>query len=85
MANAGGVGTAAAWLFVRGDVSVRMEVWRQGDAFQLRIFGPGKERHALELTDLGTLMARQSELESALIADGFSLEKFVSERRRWPR
>jgi len=83
----GGVSGAprVAWLFTREQKSVRMEARVQGDQACLVIAGPGSNRATLDFPDLLSLLDYQAIYEQRLTSEGFWLDQFVSERRRWPR
>jgi hypothetical protein len=74
-----------AWLFTRDQKSVWLEVRIQEDQVRLLVAGPGSKRATLDFPDLITLLDYQATCEQQLTADGFVLDHFVSERRRWPR
>jgi len=75
----------SAWLFTRGDESVRLEVRQSGTILQLSVAGPGSERAIYEFPTLSALLEHQSQVERRLVAGGYSLEKYVTERRQQPR
>jgi hypothetical protein len=62
-----------------------MEARRLGDGFQLTIAGPGKERRTMHFSDLTALIQHHAQIEARLITDGFTLDQFLSDRRRVPR
>lgn len=74
-----------AWLFTREHRSVRLEVRLTGDQVRLLIAGPGSKRAILDFPDLPSLLDYQAAYERQLASEGFVLEQFLSERRRWPR
>jgi hypothetical protein len=74
-----------AWLYTKGPESVRMEALRHRDSFELSISGPGKKRTVLEFGDSAALTVYQTEYESRLVTEGYTLEQYISERRRVPR
>jgi hypothetical protein len=74
-----------AWLFTRGRESVRMQVIGEGRCITLRVAGPGAKRAAYDFPDMLALLQHEAQLESHLVAQGYTLEEFISERRRWPR
>ena len=78
-------GPRTAWLFTREGKSVRFEIHRYDNRLHLVIAGPGTARKTLEFPDLATLLAHQAAQEQRLTAEGYVLEEFTSERRRWPR
>ena len=74
-----------AWLFTRGRESVRLEVREVTTGVQLVVCGPGVKRETYEFPDMLALMVREAELERSLVRLGFTLEEFISDRRRYPR
>ena len=77
--------SALAWLFVRGEESVRLDVSQDADGFQLTVEGPGTLRRTLHVADVTTLLVRQSEIEAELTAVGYALNHFTTDRRLRPR
>jgi hypothetical protein len=73
----------AAWLFTRGDQSVRIVRVRLpgSDACRLLIDGPGPSRHVEEFADSLTCAWHQSELERRFVAAGYRLDGFRDDRR----
>ena len=69
--------TTRTWLFVRGDRSIRFEL-RNGT---LTTSGPGDHFHRTEFDDNVTAMLGLSQIEQALVRDGWSLEQMTTERR----
>ncbi len=72
-----------AWLFTRGLDSVR--IVRAADtqgAMQLVVRGPGYGDRTYEVADLLHCALLQSELERELVADGYTLHRFGTDRRR---
>ena len=69
------------WLFVRGGESVRVirAATPEGRA-RLLIYGPGNTQATHEFQDGVTCTERESEIERALVADGFTLEQFTDRR-----
>ena len=78
-------GPRTAWLFTRDGKSVRLEIHNFGSRLNLVVAGPGTARQTFEFPDLPALLAHQSAEEQRLVAEGYVLEEFTSERRRWPR
>lgn len=71
-----------AWLFTRGSESVRIvrAVARSG-VMHLRVQGPGETSDTREFTDVLACMHYQADLERRLVSQGFTLERFSSDRR----
>ena len=69
--------TTTAWLYVRGDQSVR--IVRDGGS--LAVHGPGDlfRHHAYD--DGAAAMLEHASLEQQLVCDGWSLERMTTERR----
>ena len=80
-----GTGPQTAWLFTKGNESIRLEVHADRNVVRLLVKGPGRKRAAHEFPDMTALVSYQSSYEQQLAAQGFSLERFTSERRRWAR
>jgi hypothetical protein len=74
-----------AWLFTRGADSVR--IIRTSDvsgAIRLVVRGSGYGDRSYEVADLLDCTILQSDVERELVADGFILDHFGSDRRRLP-
>ena len=69
--------TTRAWLYVRGDQSVRIVV----DKGSIAVFGPGAAFRRHELADTMTAMLEHATIEQELVRDGWSLEQMTTERR----
>jgi hypothetical protein len=71
-----------AWLFVRGVQSVRIirAATLTGDV-HLHIHGPGGEQQSHTFSDVIDCMHFQADFERRLVAQGFALERFTSDRR----
>jgi len=74
-----------AWLFTRGPESVRIEATAAEAGGRLTVKGPRTNRAAYDFPDVLQLIEHQTQLEAQLVASGYVLEQFTSERRRWPR
>jgi hypothetical protein len=72
-------------LYTRGEESVRIEVFDQGAALGLLVFGPGHRRHFLECPDPWAVIECQIAQEAHLLAQGYALERFTADRRQTPR
>jgi hypothetical protein len=68
---------ARAWLYVRGEQSVRVEM-QDG---RLAVFGPGALYHEIQFDDGVAAMLEHSHIEQELVRDGWSLEQMTTERR----
>jgi hypothetical protein len=71
-----------AWLFIRGAESVRIvrAADRSGD-IHLLVQGPGSASDTRTFDDVIACMNYQADLERRLVAQGFVLERFTSDRR----
>lgn len=75
----------AAWLFTRGSESVRIvRTATRGGTVHLHIHGPGSATESHTYPDAIECMQQQSELERRLVAQGFTLERFTTDRREHP-
>lgn len=71
-----------AWLFTRGSESVRIvRVARRHGIMTLLVQGPGDTTDQIEFSDVLSCMTYQADLERRLVANGFTLERFNSDRR----
>jgi CheY-like chemotaxis protein len=68
-----------AWLFVRGDESVRIA--RRGE-LELTVWSPGGKRNAYRFRSDLELSMFQADCEQRLVYTGFTFEAFRDERRR---
>jgi hypothetical protein len=73
------------WLFTRGRESVRLEVRDASEGVELLVCGPGLKRETYTFADTLALLVQQAEIERRLVALGFFLEQFITDRRRYPR
>ena len=78
-------GVRTSWLFTREDKSVRLEVHRTSHGLRLIVEGPGTARASHDFPDLAALLAHQRVHQQQLADEGFTLQEFHTERRRWPR
>ena len=69
---------AHAWLFVRGEESIRITTGPQGT---LRIFGPRDASQSLDFTDAASLGHFVESYQQRLLSDGWVLA-IVAERRQ---
>jgi hypothetical protein len=69
--------TTRAWLYVRGERSVRIVV----EYGSLAVYGPGASFRRHEYTDAAAAMLEHSTLEQQLVRDGWSFEQLTTERR----
>jgi hypothetical protein len=69
--------TTTAWLYVRGDQSVRIVM----DGGSLAVHGPGDLFRRDAYDDAAVAMLEHSSLEQQLVRDGWSLERMTTERR----
>ena len=66
-----------AWLYVRGDQSVRIVM----DGGSLAVYGPGELFRHQRYNDDAAATLEHSALEQQLVGDGWSLERMTTERR----
>jgi hypothetical protein len=71
-----------AWLFTKGPQSIRIirAATLTGD-LHLHIHGPGTSRESHTFQDVIECMAFQADYERRIVAQGFALERFTSDRR----
>ena len=74
--------SAPTWLYTRGGDSVRIEIRDQGSEFELVVSGPGGRKRFLQCTDPWAVIECQIAEETHLLALGFTLERFTTNRRR---
>jgi hypothetical protein len=67
-----------AWLFVRGEESIRVTATPTGS---LLIFGPGDAHQSFDFTEAATLTQFMESYQQRLLGDGWVLA-IVAERRR---
>lgn len=70
-----------AWLFIRGGKSVRIVRASAKARMFLHVYGPGTDTDLQEFDDVLGCMRYQAQIERRLVGEGFSLERFVGERR----
>jgi hypothetical protein len=76
------VSVETAWLFTRGSESIRIvRAASRSGTVHLIVQGPGGAADTREFTDVLSCMNYQSDLERRLVAEGYTLERFRSERR----
>ena len=73
-----------AWLFTRGEESVRLQNYEQGDGFRLVINGPGPVQVSHEFDSMSSLMIFVTNYQERLRANNFKLQA-SAERRADPR
>lgn len=75
----------AAWLFTRGDDSVRIvRVALAHQRCRLLVNGPGTAHYAEEFGDSGSCAVQQAEIERRLVSAGYRLNAFRDDRRVQP-
>src|SRR5262245_30055219 len=70
-----------AWLFTRGQQSIRIVRAVAGACLLLSVHGPGPAMDTRVFDDVISCMRYQADIERHLVTDGFSLERFLSDRR----
>lgn len=66
-----------AWLFVRGSESVRIVV----DGTSVGVYGPGTRFSHSRFGEAMDATLHQAAIEQSLVLDGWTLERFTTERR----
>jgi hypothetical protein len=66
-----------AWLFVRGAESVRIVI----DGTSVGVYGPGGRFSHSRFGEAMDATLHQAAVEQVLVQDGWSLERFTTERR----
>jgi hypothetical protein len=66
-----------AWLFVRGSESVRIVI----DGTSVGVYGPGGRFSHSRFGEAMDATLHQAAVEQVLVQDGWSLERFTTERR----
>jgi hypothetical protein len=69
-----------AWLFTRGDESVRMEIYELGDAFRLLILGPGFAQASHDFDSMSSLTIFVNDYQDRLRTENFSLHASAERR-----
>ena len=82
--------TEIAWLFVRGEESVRLEVIQAAEEFQLDVWGPGRARASYRFNELAAATTAVEAHQQELLGEGFVLQaraerRAASDRGRHPR
>ena len=70
-----------AWLFTCGAKSVRIVRASTKARMFLHVYGPDTNTDVQEFDDVLGCMRYQSEIERRLVGQGFSLDRFMGERR----
>ena len=70
-----------AWLFTSGLKSVRIVRASTRARMFLHMYGPDTDTHLQEFDDVLSCMRYQAELERRLVGKGYSLDRFMGERR----
>ena len=70
-----------AWLFIRGGKSVRIVRASTKARMFLHVYGPDTTTDLQGFDDVLGCMRYQAELERRLVGEGFSLDRFIAERR----
>jgi hypothetical protein len=76
-----------AWLFTRGEESVRLQIYEQGEGFRLIINGPGPAQVSHEFDSMSSLMIFVTSYQDRLRGNDFKLQASAERRaeRREPR
>jgi len=75
-----------AWLFTRGEESVRLEAYQHGGSFRLIVNGPGIAQATHEFDTMSSLMIFATQHQERLRNDNFKLQASAERRadRRTP-
>ena len=76
-----------AWLFTRGEESVRLQIYEQGEGFRLVINGPGPAQVSHEFDSMSSLTIFVTSYQDRLRGNSFKLQASAERRaeRRSPR
>ena len=82
--------TEVAWLYIRADESVRIEMTRSSSGYRLDVWGPGRARAAHEFDAAPAAISAAEMHKRSLVEQGFALQaraerRAGGERRRSPR
>ena len=82
--------TEIAWLFVRGEESVRLEVLQMSEEFQLVVWGPGRAHASYQFGALSPALTAVEAHQRELLGEGFAIQaraerRTAAEGRRAPR
>ena len=69
-----------AWLFTRGEESVRLEAYQHGGSFRLVINGPGIAQATHEFDTMSSLMIFVTQHQERLRTDNFKLQASAERR-----
>jgi hypothetical protein len=69
-----------AWLFTRGEESVRLQIYEQGEGFRLVINGPGPAQVSHEFDGTSSLMIFVTGYQERLRGDSFKLQASAERR-----
>ena len=69
-----------AWLFTRGEESVRLQIYEQGEGFRLVINGPGSAQVTHEFDSMSSLMIFVTNYQERLRSNNFRLQASAERR-----
>jgi hypothetical protein len=69
-----------AWLFTRGEESVRLEAYQHGESFRLIVNGPGIAQATHEFDTMSSLMIFVTQHQERLRNDHFKLQASAERR-----
>jgi hypothetical protein len=72
--------TEIAWLFIRAEESVRVEMTRNPSGYRLDVWGPGRARAAHEFEDAPAAISAAEMHQKALLDQGFALQARAERR-----
>lgn len=78
----GGSHPAATWLYIQREESVRVEVREVRGWLHFMVSGPYHRRGTYIFADAAALLRYHAEFEGYLLAQGYVVQDFTSDRRR---
>jgi hypothetical protein len=72
--------TEIAWLFVRAEESVRLEVTRNAPGHRLDVWGPGRARASYEFAGAAAALSAAETHHKTLMEQGFALQARAERR-----
>jgi hypothetical protein len=69
-----------AWLFTRGNESVRLQIHEQGEGLRLLVNGPGSAQASHDFASMSSLMIFVTDCQEQLKANDFKLQASAERR-----
>ena len=69
-----------AWLFTRGEESVRLQIYEVGEGFRLAVSGPGLAQASHDFESMSSLMIFVTEYQERLRGSDFKLQASAERR-----